>query len=257
MKKLATIFIGLILSFAAAAENADTQDNLSTTVISDVKSTLDKDASTRLTEQDKSRAKQWMLSETDWVKYKQIMSGPRGVWSPGLDPLTALGVSETDPVERKRYAEIWIKVESRRAELELAFEVDRIAAAQRINGDKLVVNNESWIRDWERKHVEVNKQVILFVDSECMEDCKVLFQELHASVGDNARLDIFFKEGASSDDIGKWASFMKIPTEIVRNRKITLNFDEGKAEELEIDMAALPQVRVIDLKTGAITETYK
>lgn len=257
MKKLATILIGLVISAGAVADNQGTQDSTSATVISDMKSTLDKEASTKLTERDKSLAKQWMLSETDWVKYKQIMIGPRGIWSPGLDPITALGVSETDPQERKRYAEIWIKVESRRAALEIAFEVERRAAAQRINGDQLAVNNESWIRDWERKRVEVNKQVILFVDSGCREDCETLFQELHTSVGENARLDIFFKQGASSDDIGQWASFMKIPPEIVRNRGITLNFDEGKSGELKIDMVALPQVRVIDLKTGAITATYK
>ncbi|QFT57173.1 TIGR03759 family integrating conjugative element protein [Microbulbifer sp. THAF38] len=257
MNKLAYIVMGLAVSTYVSANNQTTQSNNSATVISDMKSTLDKEAAVTLTEKDKKLAKQWMLLETDWVKYKEIMSGPRGIWSPGLDPITALGVSETDPQERERYAELWIKIESRRAELEVAFEVERQRAASRVLGDQLAVNNSSWIRQWEQKRVEVNKQVVLFVDSNCKEDCKLTFEELHASVGDNARLDIYFKQGATSEGIGQWASFMKIPPEVVRSREVTLNFDEGKSAELGIDMAALPQVRVIDLKSGAIKATYK
>ena len=169
MKKLAYIVLGFLVTTGAYANNQSTQGSNSATVISDVKSTLDKEAAAPLTEKDRSLARQWMLSETDWVKYKQIMSGPRGIWSPGLDPITALGVSETDPQERKRYAELWIKMETRRAELEMAFEVERQRAANRILGNQLAVNNTSWIREWEEKRVEVNKQVILFVDSECKE----------------------------------------------------------------------------------------
>lgn len=257
MNKLAYIALGLVLSIGAYANDKTTQGNNSATVISDMRSTLDKETAATLTENDKSLAKQWMLSETDWVKYKQIMSGPRGIWSPGLDPITALGVSETDPQERKRYAELWIKIETRRAELEMAFEVERQRAASRILGDQLAVNNSSWIREWEQKRIEINKQVILFVDPDCKDDCKLMFEELHASVGNNARLDIFFKQGATSEAIGQWASFMKIPPEVVRSREVTLNFDEGKSAEMDVDMAALPQVRVIDLKSGAIKATYK
>ncbi|WP_444928296.1 TIGR03759 family integrating conjugative element protein (plasmid) [Microbulbifer sp. TRSA002] len=257
MNKLAYIVLGLAVSTYVYANNQTTQGNNSATVISDMKSTLDKETAVTLTEKDKNLAKQWMLLETDWVKYKEIMSGPRGIWSPGLDPITALGVSETDPQERKRYAELWIKIESRRAELEMAFEVERQRAASRVLGDQLAVNNSSWIRQWEQKQVEVNKQVVLFVDSNCKEDCKTMFEELHASVGDNARLDIYFKQGATSEGIGQWASFMKIPPEVVRSREVTLNFDEGRSAELEVDMAALPQVRVIDVKSGAIKATYK
>lgn len=257
MKNLGYILLGLLLTIGAYASNHSTQASNSETVILDMKSTLDKEAAASLTEKDRSLAKQWMLSETDWVKYKEVMSGPRGIWSPGLDPITALGVSETDPQERKRYAELWIKMETRRAELEMAFEVERQRAASNILGNQLAVNNTSWIREWEEKRVEVNKQVILFVDSECKESCKSIFEELRASIGNNARLDIFFKQGASSDQIGQWASFMKIAPNVVRERAVTLNFDEGKSMELGIDMKSLPQVRVIDIKSGAVTATYK
>ena len=121
----------------------------------------------------------------------------------------------------------------------------------------MAVNNGSWIEEWERKRDEINEQVMLFIDSDCQEDCRDMYKGLYASVGDNARLDIYFTAGATSDDIGQWASFMKIPPEEVRQRHVTLNFDEGKSTSLNINMDSLPQVRVVDIKTGTVTATYK
>ena len=72
MKKLAYILLGFWVATGAYANNQNTQGSNSATVISDMKSTLDKEAASSLTEKDRSLAKQWMLSETDWVKYKQI-----------------------------------------------------------------------------------------------------------------------------------------------------------------------------------------
>ena len=143
-----------------------------------------------------------MLSDQDWIKYKAIMSGPRGVWSPGLDPITALGVSETEPVERSRYADIWMTIESRRAELELAFEVERQKAAKRILGDQLVINNKDWIRRWNEERSAVTQQVVLFVSTACKEECREMFDGLVDSIGTHARLDIFFVSGSSSKEIG-------------------------------------------------------
>lgn len=257
MKTLSIIFFGLLVSFDLYASQRNARDTESSTVLTDSISTLDSESSVSLTDLDKSLAKQWMLKDSDWVKFKKIMSGPRGIWSPGIDPITALGVSETDPVERKRYAEIWIRMETRRAELEIAFEVERQRAAKLIHRDQLAVNNQPWIQEWENKRVEVTKQVSLFIEVDCIDDCQTMFNELRASVGENARLDVYFKQGASSEEIGEWASSMNIPPETVRDRRITLNFDEGKSSSMEVDMSSLPQVRVTDLKTGEISATYK
>jgi len=257
MKTLSIILFGLLVSFDLYASQRNVRDTESSTVLTDSMSTLGSVSSMLLTDLDKSLAKQWMLKDSDWIKYKKIMSGPRGIWSPGIDPITALGVSETDPVERKRYAEIWIRMETRRAELEIAFEVERQRAARLIHRDQLAVNNQPWIQEWENKRVEVTKQVSLFIEVDCIDDCQAMFNELRASVGENARLDVFFKQGASSEEIGEWASSMNIPPETVRDRRITLNFDEEKSSSMEVDMSSLPQVRVTDLKTGEVSVTYK
>ena len=155
MNKGSLIVLSLVLSVSTIVEAGSKRKN-SENVLSGNSSSLEMRTKSFLTEHEKSLAKQWMLKETDWLKYKQIMSGPRGVWSPGLDPLTALGVSETDLTERKRYADIWIKVETKRTELELAFEVQRQIAAKEFHGDTLLINNTEWIKDWEKNRAKIN-----------------------------------------------------------------------------------------------------
>ena len=258
MKILAPVLIGLSLVFPTTALAEKMSDmNHTISEISSMDASLEREASHKITDEEKTLARQWMLTDTDWIKYKQVMLGPRGIWSPGLDPITALGVSETDPRQRRKYAEIWMKMEIRRSELELAFEVERMAAAKRILGDKPLVNNAAWIEEWERKQVTVQHRVTYFVKSDCLEECEDKFNELRSAVGSNARLDIYFIGADNSEEIGKWAAFMDIPPSVVRDRKVTLNFNKGNSAKLGVDLEELPQVRVIDLQTGEITTSYK
>lgn len=257
MKNIASLIIGLSLvipTVSLADKVTNTQETIKQ--ITSMDSSFDKEASFQITDEEKTLARQWMLSDTDWVKYKQVMSGPRGIWSPGLDPITALGVSETDPRQRKKYAVIWMKMEIRRAELELAFEVERMSAGKRIVGDKPLVNNASWIKEWERKDAEIQQKVAYFVKVDCLKECEEKFNSLRSSVGRNARLNIYFVGAETSEEIGKWAAFMKITPSVVRDRLVTLNFDKGNSETLDVDLEDLPQVRVIDLQTGNITSRY-
>lgn len=254
MKKLiAFSTLTLIISSSAFAL---TEQGASTNLFTDASDALDKDAAIHMTDTEQALAKQWSLKETDWLKYKMIMSGPRGIWSPGLDPLTALGVSETDPQERRRYAEIWMKMESRRVELELAFEVERMKAGKRLHGDMLAINNQAWIAKWEEEQAAVDYQVMLFVDASCTEECKKVFEELFKSLGRKAKLDIYFKDGIGSEEIGIWAAFMGIDPALVKSRKITLNFDSGRAKSMNISEDSFPAVKVLNVKTGDITDSY-
>lgn len=138
----------------------------------------------------------------------------------------------------------------------MAFEIARQHAAQRLFHNQLAINNQPWIDRWQKKHSEITQHVAFFVDADCREDCQTLFHEVSASVGDKARLDVYFQPGATPHTMGQWAAFMKIPQEQVQQRKITLNIDKGKSNLLAVDMTDLPQVRVVDLQTGMFTATY-
>lgn len=242
MKKASALAL-LLLSGVALAETPSTGYQYS-----DSKDTLHQAAGIELTEQERSLAKQWQLTESDWIKFKAIMQGPRGTWTSNLDPITALGVSETDPAERDRYAEIWMRVEAKRKEGELAFERSRQKAAKKVFGDLKAVKNDEWIAEWNRKYASINKAVALFVDSSCLEDCKATFDRLYGALNLRSRLDVYFQDGASGADIGQWAEFMGLDPEVVRQRKVTLNFDKGTAAKMGVDTQALPQVREVMLE---------
>ncbi len=247
---LSFVFVILMLSVQSTERQSDIQD----TATND--STVQHGHSS-LTQEETNLARLWMLTDNDWKKYKSLMSGPRGIWSPGLDPITVLGVSETNESERRRFAEIWMKIETRKVELELAFEVERMAAAKRLHGKTKLVKNDDWIAAWAKKHSEVRTKVSLFVDDRCVDnECKQYFNSLKNSVGDNAVLDIYFSEGATSDSAGDWASEMNIDPEVVRSRAITLNFNKGTSDLMGVDMTKLPQVRVLDVRSGEVKETF-
>ena len=77
-------------------------------------------------------AQQWGLSDTEYRQYLKLMAGQRGQWSPGLDPITALGVSTDSEAERRRFAELFVKAEFERTRKELAFQVAVDDAWQRL-----------------------------------------------------------------------------------------------------------------------------
>lgn len=75
---------------------------------------------------------QWGLSEAQWHEYQQVMKDRRGIWSPGLDPITALGVSTDSRSERRRLAALYVTTAFERTRKELAFQVEVDQAWQRL-----------------------------------------------------------------------------------------------------------------------------
>ena len=86
------------------------------------------------------QAGQWGLSADDYQRYQQLMKGPRGTQSPGLDPLSTLGIEAQTPAERRKFAEKWVKEEFARTQKELDFQREVNAAWQRLYPGTLPVN---------------------------------------------------------------------------------------------------------------------
>jgi len=84
-------------------------------------------------------AEQWRLSVEEWETYQTLMQGPRGVWTPNLDPVTVLGIHARTDAERRRYAELLVMIEFERVEQELSFQRAYDAAARRLFPDLLPV----------------------------------------------------------------------------------------------------------------------
>ncbi len=56
-------------------------------------------------------AQEWGLSTEEYARFEALMKGRRGIQSPGLDPLTTLGIEARSDEERRRLAEKWVQQE--------------------------------------------------------------------------------------------------------------------------------------------------
>ncbi|MFW5391516.1 TIGR03759 family integrating conjugative element protein [Yersinia sp. 2544 StPb PI] len=170
--------------------------------------------------QSQQSAQQWGLSETEWQKYQQLKQGKRGIQSPGLDPLTTLGVESDNSAERRRLAERWVKEEYQRTQKELAFQREVNVAWNRLYPNALSVNmgNASGLAH------DTNGRLALFVRDNC-ERCDV---RLAAVLADNRPVDIYLVGSDGKDDtVRQWAVSHHIPVDRVRSRQVTLNHDKG------------------------------
>ncbi|WP_210446458.1 TIGR03759 family integrating conjugative element protein [Pantoea ananatis] len=166
------------------------------------------------------QAQQWGLSASDWSRYQTLMKGERGIMSPGLDPLTALGVETDNSAERRRLAELWVKHEYQRTEKELAFQREVNAAWLRLYPETLAVNmgaNAAGIAH------DTQGRLALFLK----ENCSRCDARLAAVLADNRPVDLYLVGIDSDDGLRAWAVKHNIPVEKVRSRQITLNHDNG------------------------------
>ncbi|ERM15722.1 integrating conjugative element protein [Pantoea ananatis BRT175] len=211
MKKTLTATL-LLLPFWALASTAQTP------AVNSRVAPLQENTSSSLSTQ--QQAQQWGLSDSDWSRYQTLMKGERGIMSPGLDPLTALGVETDNSAERRRLAELWVKHEYQRTEKELAFQRDVNAAWLRLYPETLAVNmgaNAAGIAH------DTQGRLALFLK----ENCSRCDARLAAVLADNRPVDLYLVGIDSDDGLRAWAVKHNIPVEKVRSRQITLNHDNG------------------------------
>ncbi|EDX3259340.1 TIGR03759 family integrating conjugative element protein [Salmonella enterica subsp. enterica serovar Mbandaka] len=211
MKKtlMASLFLAPLMTSAATVRTSSAQSSISTS----------QESSTGVLSA-QQQAQQWGLSDSDWSRYQTLMKGDRGIMSPGLDPLTALGVETDNSAERRRLAELWVRHEYQRSEKELAFQREINAAWLRLYPETLAVNmgsNAAGIAH------DTQGRLALFVK----ENCSRCDARLAAVLADDRPVDIYLVGGNSDEAIRTWAIRHNIPVEKVRSRQITLNHDGG------------------------------
>ena len=211
MKKtlMASLFLVPLMTSAATVRTSSAQSSISTS----------QESSTGVLSA-QQQAQQWGLSDSDWSRYQTLMEGDRGIMSPGLDPLTALGVETDNSAERRRLSELWVRHEYQRSEKELAFQREINAAWLRLYPETLAVNmgsNAAGIAH------DTQGRLALFVK----ENCSRCDARLAAVLADDRPVDIYLVGGNSDEAIRTWAIRHNIPVEKVRSRQITLNHDGG------------------------------
>ncbi|MBF3882675.1 TIGR03759 family integrating conjugative element protein [Burkholderia pseudomallei] len=177
-----------------------------------------------ITASDEAHAHAWGLDAAEWSRYQQLMQGPLGIYSPNLDPLTALGIEARSDAERQHYAELQVRAEALRVQKELSYQHAYDAAWKRLFPDQVPVRS---LTSPSRPEVSLARtgRLAVFIKDDCPA-CDARVRQLQAS---GAAFDIYMV-GSRGDDtrIRAWAQRVGIDPTKVRGRTITLNHDAGR-----------------------------
>ena len=166
-------------------------------------------------------ATEWGLTTQEWVAYEQIMRERRGVWSPGLDPISALGVSADTVSERKRYAALYVRTEFERTRKELAFQLAVDQAWGRLYPDTPRIGHPS-------STAQANQAAVryaLIVTPDCIECESILAQRLDGMIREAQEgVDIHVVgTGGNNDLLKQWIATQPVLLTALKNGNATVN----------------------------------
>lgn len=176
-------------------------------------------------------AKAWGITEDEYLRYLEVMQGPRGTWSGNADPILALGVTAGTTEEIKRYAEKYVMQEFERTERELAFQREVTAAWQRLFPNtprigKLPSSTQSLGAVQQAATASVPKRVAVVVTQAC-DGCQSTIQHYAKTVEQGNALQAvdFYIADSSGDDrrLKAWVDQHAIPLTLLKAGKITVN----------------------------------
>lgn len=227
-----------LLNAQAHAQPASQAGTQSSSVIQEALRMLESEQTRTRTE----KAEIWGLTKRDWNRYESLMEGPRGIWSPNLDPITTLGVEARTSEERRRYAELLVEVERARTERELAFQRAYDEAWRRLYPDEMPVD-EFTLRPRSAFHFTddgtLQARLTVHVAASNCERCDSTVRDL---IAQGAQMDIFVLDSLGNDAVIRdWAQRVGVPPERVRARSITLNHGRPDTER-GVEAESLPQV---------------
>lgn len=170
-------------------------------------------------------ARDWGLKPEEWTRYRQLMQGPLGIYSPNVDPLSALGIEAQSDGERQRYAELQVLAEARRVEKLLAYQRAYDIAWQKQFPGLLPVNLAGSTPPTGLRAPQGSGRLALFVKA----DCPPCVQQVKSLQSAGTAFDLYLV-GSRQDDarIRQWARQVGLDPNKVRDRVITLNHDGGR-----------------------------
>lgn len=170
------------------------------------------------------QARDWGLGVEEWTRYRDLMQGPLGVYSPHLDPLTALGIEARSDQERQRYAELQVTAEAQRVEKLLAYQRAYDDAWQRLHADMPRVILPDAGPTFSPVVPAASGRLAVFVEDACP-TCDQAALRLQAA---GKAFDIYVVDsGADDARIRAWAQRIGIEPTKVRSGQVTLNHDAG------------------------------
>jgi len=178
---------------------------------------------------DAQLARDWGLVPQEWARYRQLMEGPLGIYSPNLDPLSALGIEAQSSEERAHYADLQVRMEARRVQKLLAYQRAYDAAWKRAYPTLRPVEagSEPSTSGTTRsgRAEDGDERIAVFVK----ENCAACIQRVKQLQAAGRAFDLYVVGSRQEDArVRSWATQAGIDPAKVRSRTITLNHDEGR-----------------------------
>lgn len=200
------------------------------------------------TSTDHTPARDWGLDAQEWTRYQDLVQGPLGIYSPNLDPLTALGIAARTDAERNHYAEMQVRAEAQRVQRELTYQQAYDAAWKRLYPQLQAIQLPSdRAAPATATATSGAGRLAIFVKDGCA-TCDARIRQLQQA---GAPFDIYVV-GTQQDDtrIRAWAAHVGLDAAKVRSGAITLNHDAGRWLSLG-QQGDLPAEVRTPLTTGA------
>ncbi|MGH8301839.1 MAG: TIGR03759 family integrating conjugative element protein [Steroidobacteraceae bacterium] len=170
-------------------------------------------------------ARDWGLRLEEWARYQRLMQGPLGIWTPHLDPLTALGIEARSQTEREHYAALEVRMEGERVSKILDFQRAYDAAWKRLYPHLKPVNFAATPSPSHRaRQVSASGRLVAFVKEPCPA-CDATVQALQAQ---GHAFDIYMVGLEDDAQLRAWAARVRLNPVKVRAGAITLNHDAGR-----------------------------
>jgi integrating conjugative element protein (TIGR03759 family) len=167
----------------------------------------------------------WGLTDEEVARYNRIMEGPRGNWTPNLDPIQVLGINAQTEAERRIYAERQAQIEHDRILRERHYEEVYLMAWHRLYPNEQLYKMPPPITQNPQQADPYRKIVKVVLPCDPESPC---FKRISPDLKNAAArpVDLYFFGMKSVDDIQAWAHTVGIDPETVRARVITLNLGE-------------------------------
>jgi len=175
----------------------------------------------------------WGISTSEYRRFKEIMAGRRGSWTPDADPILALGTHATSQAEMRSYAEKYVKQEFERTERELAFQREVSAAWKRLFPSTPRIGSmpaERTANNLSQNMSLIADRVAVVVTSDC-QGCTQAVQHYLGMVSGESPIqavDIYVSNSKGDDKVLRdWVDSQRVPLDLLQTGKVTVNHAEA------------------------------
>lgn len=211
--------------------NSDFNEKSNEVFVDDIIS-LEEITKIALDNNDLKTAKVWGISELDMKRYKALMSNKSGQYykNKELSPIEVLGINAQDNTQRSYFAEMLVKANIQRFAKELAFEKAYTNAYKNYITEKKLPIVRAFNTDkyspFNYKAVDIMDYDNLMLFVKTTDAARRIIGPLLSEIinNDKIQLNIYLMDNSIDKNVVfNWAKKMNISSELVSNKKITLN----------------------------------